>query len=340
MKLPSQCFLLFLTPTICQCRFVSHHFSVHFHTSGLSFSTQWYETPYPLVWLLTKSQWYSHTLGMNPRVIFVHHFDSKVGHMLISLPRVNIPQFPRLWRRTDSPRRSRLPTPTTLIIARYAAFMVCVSVLGSWLDGTLCDLRVWFLFFFQVWKGAFFLLFSTLVCQATGLILGFLFLFHEFSNFIFPFPGRSNAHKHAFAAVPPPCLLPRTFATKPGVWRWCVVILIRVLVKFGFSDGMRFCTGLGFVCFVAINPRVLLADVIDLGFLFHKLSNCTTCTYDNPLCIIHLTPQWIAITEPAPAASSHIHSEPKRGRTPTTASRTPHTRAQGGVETRGGEIGP
>ena len=35
-------------------------------------------------------------------------------------------------------------------------------------------------------------------------------------------------------------------------------------------------TGLGFACFVVINPRVLSANRVDLDFiLFHKLSNFT-----------------------------------------------------------------
>ena len=36
-------------------------------------------------------------------------------------------------------------------------------------------------------------------------------------------------------------------------------------------------TGLGFICFVVINPRVLSANIVDFGpfFLFHKLSNLT-----------------------------------------------------------------
>ena len=32
-------------------------------------------------------------------------------------------------------------------------------------------------------------------------------------------------------------------------------------------------TGLSFVCFVAINPRVLSANRVEFGFFFHKLSN-------------------------------------------------------------------
>ena len=34
-------------------------------------------------------------------------------------------------------------------------------------------------------------------------------------------------------------------------------------------------TGLGFVCFVIINPCALSANRVDLAFLFHKFSNFT-----------------------------------------------------------------
>ena len=49
--------------------------------------------------------------------------------------------------------------------------------------------------------------------------------------------------------------------------RWIVLFLINFPIV-RWSDGMRCCraTGLGFVCFVVINPRVLSANRVDLGF--------------------------------------------------------------------------
>ena len=42
------------------------------------------------------------------------------------------------------------------------------------------------------------------------------------------------------------------------------------------GSGAAEATGLGFVCFVVINHRVLLANRVDFGlFLFHKFSNVT-----------------------------------------------------------------
>ena len=47
-----------------------------FHTFKLPFSTQRYDTSYPLVWYYTdKSQLYSDKLEINPCVIFVNHFE-------------------------------------------------------------------------------------------------------------------------------------------------------------------------------------------------------------------------------------------------------------------------
>ena len=42
-------------------------------------------------------------------------------------------------------------------------------------------------------------------------------------------------------------------------------------------------TGLGFVCYVVINPHVLSASRVDLGFLFHKFSNFTPLPSSNTI---------------------------------------------------------
>ena len=44
--------------------------------------------------------------------------------------------------------------------------------------------------------------------------------------------------------------------------------------------GVSEATGLGFVCFVVLNPRMLSANRVDLGFfLFHNFSTFTVSDY-------------------------------------------------------------
>ena len=57
------------------------------------------------------------------------------------------------------------------------------------------------------------------------------------------------------------------------LWDFCALSFISL----HWSDGCGAAeaTGLGFVCFVVINPCVLSANRVDLRFLFHKFSNFT-----------------------------------------------------------------
>ena len=52
-----------------------------------------------------------------------------------------------------------------------------------------------------------------------------------------------------------------------------MIIFYTVPPPLSLGSGAAEATGLGFVCFVVLNPRVLSANRVDLGlFLFHKFS--------------------------------------------------------------------
>ena len=80
--------------------------------------------------------------------------------------------------------------------------------------------------------------------------------------------------------------------TSYRVREWVVFIAPPSLIRYGAAEGTDLC----FVCFVVINPRLLSATELILGFFFHKFSNFTPTDSSKAgsgfflfLCFCHLS---------------------------------------------------